>query len=281
MKYILFVFSAVTLFAACNPARKAQRMRAPSNQADSSLKVASSSTDETDKLKDKDTAMVTETISTVLEKINHITYSTFSGKAEVSYTAKGNTKNFDIKVQMASDSLIWVSVTGALGIEGARALITKDSVRIINKLNKQYITASYVYLQEQLGLPVDLETLQDLLVGNPVFIDTNNSSYTKQDSNIEITSRTKYFRNLLTVLAPDYLPSDSKLEDVDANRSRSAELSYGNYEKANNFQFPRARQINVKYKTDIQITFNYKSFNFNEAISAPFTVPKGYKKVDR
>ncbi|ANH82418.1 hypothetical protein A8C56_16875 [Niabella ginsenosidivorans] len=281
MKYILFVFSAMIIFASCNPARKAQRMQSQLTPSDSSLNVASSSTDETDKLKDRDTAMVTESISTVLEKLNHITYTTFSGKADVSYTTKGDTKNFDIKVQMMRDSIIWVSVTGPLGIEGARGIITKDSVRIINKLNKQYITASYVYLQEQLGLPVDLITLQDLLVGNPVFIDNNNSSYTKQDSTIEITSRTRFFRNLLTVLAPDYLPSNSKLEDVDAGRNRSAELNYGNYEKVNNFQFPRSRQINVKYKTDIQITFNYKSFNFNEAINTPFTVPRGYKKVDR
>ncbi|AHF17668.1 DUF4292 domain-containing protein [Niabella soli] len=280
MKYISGILSVLVVLVSCHTAKKVQRMPPPVT-ADSSVKVETSSTNETDKLKHKDTALITESIHSVLEKMNHINYTTFSGKAEASYSAKGDTKSFDVKVEMKKDSLIWASVTGPLGIEGARALITKDSVRIINRLNKQYISSSYVYLQERLGLPADLSTLQDLLVGNPVFIDSNNSSYTKKDNNIQITSTTRFFRNLLTVLLPDYLPSDSKLEDVDAGRNRSALLHYENYEKVNNFQFPKARQIKVTYKTDIQITLNYKSFNFNEAISTPFSVPKGYKKIDR
>lgn len=278
MKYISGILSALIVLASCNTAKRAQRLHPPVI-TDTSVKAETSSTGETDK--QKHTNPTTESISIVLDKINHIDYTSFSGKAEASYSAKGDTKNFDVKVQMKKDSIIWASITGPLGIEGARLLITRDSVHIISKLNKQYISSSYVYLQERLGLPADLSTFQDLLVGNPVFIDSTNSSYTKKDNNIEITSTTKFFRNLLTVLLPDYLPSDSRLEDVDASRGRSAALHYENYEKINNFQFPKSRQINVTYKTDIQITLNYKSFYFNEAISTPFSAPKGYKKIDR
>ncbi|WP_018628172.1 lipoprotein insertase outer membrane protein LolB [Niabella aurantiaca] len=273
MKYIILFLSAALIFASCNPAKKAQRTP-PATTADSSVKTETASTDDMGKASD---SMAMETISTVLEKLNHLEYTTFSGKAGVIYKAKGDTKNFDVKVQIHKDSLIWASVIGPLGIEVARGIITPDSVRIINKLNKQYISSSYVYLQEQLGLPLDLATLQDLLVGNPVFIDKTNSSYTKQDDTLQITSRTKFFRNLLSAMLPDYLPAVSNLDDVDADRNRSATLTYGGYEKVNGARFPRSRTINVKYKTEIQIQLDYKSFTFNEALHTPFSVPKGYK----
>jgi len=274
MKYITLVLSAALILASCNSAKKAQRTP-PVSVADSSVKTETASTDDTGSKKDSAAAM--ETISSVLEKLNHIEYTTFSGRAAVTYKAKGDSKNFDIKLQIHKDSLIWASVIGPLGIEVARGIITEDSVRIINKLNKQYISSSYVYLQEQLGLPLDLGTLQDLLVGNPVFIDKTNSSYTKLDDTLQVTSRTKFFRNLLNAMLPDYLPATSKLDDVDAGRNRSAELTYGDYEKVNNAQFPKSRRINVKYKTDIEIHLDYKSFTFNEALNTPFSVPKGYK----
>jgi hypothetical protein len=47
---------------------------------------------------------------------------------------------------MKKDSLIWISVNGALGIEGMRVLIDKDSVRILNKLDKEYQVRSLEYL---------------------------------------------------------------------------------------------------------------------------------------
>ncbi|MBZ4190115.1 DUF4292 domain-containing protein [Niabella beijingensis] len=273
MKYFTLFLATALILASCNSAKKAQRTAPP--VADSSVKVETASTEDTDEK--KDTAAAMESISVVLEKLNHIEYNTFSGRAGVTYKAKGDTKNFDIKLQIHKDSLIWASVIGPLGIEVARGIITQDSVRIINKLNKQYISSSYVYLQEQLGLPLDLGTLQDLLVGNPVFIDKTNSSYTKLDDTLQVTSRTKFFRNLLNAMLPDYLPAVSKLEDVDAGRNRSAELTYGSYEKVANAQFPKSRTINVKYKTDIEIQLDYKSYTFDEALNTPFSVPKGYK----
>ncbi|MCD2426225.1 DUF4292 domain-containing protein [Niabella pedocola] len=273
MKYITSFAAAVLILASCNSAKRAQRTPPPV-PADSSVKVETASTDDTGNKKDTGAL---ESISIVLGKLNHIDYTTFSGRAGVTYKAKGDTKNFDIKLQIHKDSLIWASVIGPLGIEVARGVITQDSVRIINKLNKQYISSSYVYLQEQLGLPLDLGTLQDLLVGNPVFIDKTNSSYTKQDDTLQVTSRTRFFSNLLSAMLPDYLPAVSKLEDVDAGRNRSAELTYGSYEKVNNAQFPKARTIHVKYKTDIEIQLDYKSYTFNEALNTPFSVPKGYK----
>src|SRR5687768_8073607 len=66
---------------------------------------------------------------------NHIDYKTFSAKINVDYQGSDG-KKYDVNafVRMSKDSVIWISVNAALGIEAMRVLIKKDSVWLLNKL---------------------------------------------------------------------------------------------------------------------------------------------------
>ncbi len=217
-----------------------------------------------------------ESIATVLSKLNKIDYKTFSGKAEVDYAQNNKSNSFDAKINMFKDSLIWLSVIGPLGIEVGRGIITKDSVKIINKFNREYIPRSISYLKDQLGLPFNFSDLQDLIVGNTVLIEKDGSSYTRQGNELAISSKGASFKNLLTVFLPNYLPSVSQLEDVDTDRKITATLKYDNYKTLDNRYFSTLRNILVNYKTKIDIRLNFKSFGFNSEISTPFSVPESY-----
>src|SRR5205814_6932526 len=102
-------------------------------------------------------------------------------------------------LRMFKDSIIWIDIHAFLGIEGLRALITKDSVKILDKQNKLYTKRSIEYLQEVSALPVDLATLQDLLIGNAVFLDSNIVSYSKSGNSTSMLSIGKIFKNLITL----------------------------------------------------------------------------------
>ena len=96
---------------------------------------------------------------------------------------------------MKKDSLIWLSVNWALGIEALRVLIDKDSVRILYKMDKEYQVRSLEYLTEVAALPLDLHALQEIIIGNPVFLDsTNLVSYSRRDNNISLLSEGQFFR---------------------------------------------------------------------------------------
>ena len=85
-----------------------------------------------------------------------------------------------------------------LGIEAMRVLITKDSVKLLDKLNKTYTARSVSYLQDVTDLPLDLKILQDLIIGNAVFLDSNIVSYSNGNNVINILSVGRWFKNLLT-----------------------------------------------------------------------------------
>jgi len=210
---------------------------------------------------------------------NRIEFETFSAKINTDYQG-GDGKKYDVNVfiRMKKDSLIWVSVNGALGIEGMRVLIERDSVRILNKLDKEYQVRSLEYLQDVAGLPLDLRTVQELIIGNPVFLDTNIVSYSIEGNNISLLNEGRWFRHLISINNNDHLVLHSKLDDVDILRSRTCFINYSDYETDKGVKFSTNRSISVTEKTKLDIKLNFKQYAFNETLSYPFSVPKNYKR---
>src|SRR5215213_958551 len=80
---------------------------------------------------------------------NHIDFNTFSAKVKVDYRG-GDGKNYDFNafLRVRKDSVIWVSINAALGIEAFRILITPDSVKVLNKLDRVAQLRTMAYLKE-------------------------------------------------------------------------------------------------------------------------------------
>ena len=122
-----------------------------------------------------------------------IDYTTFSAKIDVDYEdGTGKKYNVTAHVRMYKDSVIWISITAILGIEGLRAYMTRDSVKLINKQDKIYTARSVAYLQEVADLPLDFSSLQDLIIGNPIFYFTRNHIYYDEKNN----SCSPYYRRI-------------------------------------------------------------------------------------
>ena len=210
---------------------------------------------------------------------NRINFTTFSAKVGVDYKGtdgKGYGVNANIK--MYRDSAIWVSANAILGIEALRLLITKDSVKLLNKLEKVYTRRSISYLQEVTSLPLDLPTLQDLIIGNPVYLDSNIVRYSAGNGVVNLVSLGEFFKNLLTLAEGDKSIVHSKLDDTNPMHSRTADLSYSDYEMKKGFPFSTERQIVVSEKGRLEIKLDFKNYTFNEQVSFPFSVPKNYKR---
>ena len=210
-----------------------------------------------------------------------IDFETFSAKINTDYEGSDGKKNdVNVFIRMKKDSLIWISVNWAFGIEALRVLIDEDSVRILYKLdNKEYQVRSLEYLQEVTALPLDLHTLQQIIIGNPVFLDTTNLvSYSIADNTISLLSEGQWFRHLISMNNNDHLVLRSKLDDVDILRNRTCFLAYAEYETDKGVTFSKNRTISVTSKNKLDVKLNFKEYRFNETLSYPFSIPKNYKK---
>jgi hypothetical protein len=212
--------------------------------------------------------------------LHYIDFKTFNAKIKVDYqNNKGKQPDITAVVRIIKDSAIWISLSATiLNIEVYRALITKDSVILLNRQDKEVQFRSLDYLQDVTEIPFDFSTLQNLLVGNPVFLDSNIVSYRKIEDKILMSMAGQYFKNLLTISADNYVLTHSKLDDVDINRNRTADITYSGFENRDGINFSSYREITVSEKNRLDIQLNFKQYEFNKELSVYLNIPKNYKR---
>jgi len=211
---------------------------------------------------------------------NRIDFNTFSGKIKVDYWDKdGKGPDLTVFLRMKKDSIIWLSINATvLSFEAFRVMITPDSVKVLNKKDKEVQLRSVSYLQEVAHLPFDFQTLQDIFIGNPVYLDSNIVSYKKDPLAISLLSIGSLFKNLVTLDNVEYRLLHSKLDDVDAMRNRTCDLIYGEYQTSGTMKFSTTRNVTVSEKAKLEVHLNFKQYSFNENLEYPFNIPKNYKK---
>jgi hypothetical protein len=221
-------------------------------------------------------------IHDVLGKLNgnHINFTTFSAKIKVNYKDKeGEQPELTVILRMQKDSAIWLSINATIfSYEAFRVLITRDSVKVLNKKEKVAQFRSVNYLQELTQLPFNFSTLQDIFLGNPIYLDSNVVSYRKNDQNILLMNIGELFKHLVTISNNDYLLQHSKLDDVDPIRNRTCDLTYSGYENKSGVKFATERRISVSEKSKLDIDMDFKQYSFNETLDLRFPIPKNYKR---
>ena len=144
-------------------------------------------------------------------------------------------------------------------------------------MDKIYQQRSIGYLQEITHLPFDFNVLQSLILGNPIYLDSNILYYLKDLQGISVLSVGPIFRNYLT-LNNDLSLKHSILDDVDQMKDRSCDLTYGDYEKSDTVLFSTYRKIVVSEKGRLDVEMSFKNIHFNENLDFPFSIPKNYKR---
>jgi hypothetical protein len=266
-KLLFSAVFALLILVACKPTKKIQTAIAPK---DTSVVV---------KMSDPtiDSAAVKRSILTKVNS-NKINFTTFNAKVKLDFTdVKGKNTDATAFIRIQKDSIIWLSLTGALGIEGFRIYVRPDSVTIMNKLDKEISYRSVTYLQDLIKLPVDFYTLQDLIIGNPVFFPDNIVSYRTNGSNLQALGIGQFFKHLVTLDTADNRILHSKLDDVEATRNRTCDITLGDYENTQGHLFSKNREITVTEKAKLEIKLDFKQYEFDKPQSFPFNIPKNYK----
>lgn len=268
MKNLLLFIAVISLVASCRSSRNISRAVA---RKDSTAKITVPVAAKTD------TQRLIQTALEGIEK-NRFDFRTFTAKVGIDYKGTdGKEHDVNANIKIYKDSAIWISVNAILGIEAMRLLVTKDSLKFLVKLDqKTYTARSISYLQEITSLPLNLYTLQDLIIGHPVFLDSNIIRYNRNNGIISLLSLGSLFKNLLTINENNNTLLQSKLDDTNPARNRTADLTYSEYETKKGVLFSTKRQIVVSEKGRLDVKLEFKNYNFNEEVSFPFSVPKNY-----
>lgn len=149
-KIQLAIFGLGLLLAACGPRKKVMTAGESGGLASDSLKLAVPA-------------------GRMASELRALPWTWFSGKAELKVEVEGNSMNLTAFFRMKRDSVVWLSISPGLGITAVRAIITRDSVKMLNFLERYYSAYGIAELQNQTGIRIGLTDLQQLLAGLPVF----------------------------------------------------------------------------------------------------------------
>lgn len=269
MRIVLLSFVVLVLFASCRSTRKLTKVIATK---DSVVTVVNPY--------DSDSAkFVRATIQKIKDK--EIQFKTFSSKIKVDYSDDKNRRfDFNAFFRMEKDSAMWVSIVAALNIEAFRVLIRPDSIIILDKLNKTVQRKPFGYLQVITKIPFDYSTLENLILGNPVYLDKNIIAFSEKSETLSFSTAGDAFKHFMTVGKQDLNLLFSKLDDVDVSRSRTANLAYAAYVPVGKWMFAEERKIDLAEKASIKIVLDFKQVELDKPISFPFSIPKNYKSLN-
>ncbi len=213
---------------------------------------------------------------------NKIDFKTFNAKIKIDYESAENSDSYTGYLSMIKDSIIYIRIKGsALGFSaiGVQVIIKKDSVILDWKIGKKNVEfKTMAYLQETTQIPFDFYTLQDMLIGNPIFINDNIVSYKDGPASLLVLMIGDIFKHLISLSTTNFSITHSKLDDIDLQRNRTCDISFSDYQSMGAYQFSTKRQIVVSEKSRLTINLDFKEFSLNEPLKYMFELPKNYKR---
>jgi len=220
-------------------------------------------------------------VKDILQKITStkLDFKTMNARIKVDYESPKNADSYIANLSMLKDSAIFITIRGAMGVIGIKALIKKDSVVLIYPLSKKVERKPLSYLQEVIKIPFTFKTIQDLLIGNPIFMDNNTlASYKLTNNKLQVSLIGSLFKNLIILNEDNTKVLNLKLDDMDVFQHRTCIIAYSGHAAVNQYQFPLMRDISISANSKLDIHMEIKEYSFNDPIKYAFSIPKPGKR---
>ena len=206
-------------------------------------------------------------------------FNYFTAKAKVQAKVKSQDYNLTLNVRIKHNDKIWISVNTFGSIEVARILCTRDSIFIIDKINKQYIVRDYALISQLLKTEVDYYSLESLLLGNALLkYSMNNSVLSKNETAYSLVKQENNEKVELGIRKIDSKLIYFLYEQQSGVEPSKFEVNYGDFKLIKAQNFPYTIKIDaLTAKETLSINFVYVKAENVETLDFPFNVPKRFE----
>lgn len=281
-KFVLMVLCTVLLFTVSCKTKK-QIQQVPVVQAEDSIQGKCRLTFKTSKV-------LTKHI-----KENELEYNTIYAKADVETTIDEEDHNLDIRVRGRKDSAIWISIQAIGLVDIAKLLITRDSVKMVVYVKKQYFKGDFNYINQVLNADLDFDLIQAALFGNSADFDDDDNKLkpsadrtnchyllsTERKRKLKrITSGIDSLKRSLQTMTLD--PETFKIiqnDFEDATTNRSFHANYDKFNAKDSVFAPHHVNIEIRAEKKITLKINYVRIEINQPQKFTLSIPKNYDPI--
>lgn len=226
---------------------------------------------------------------------NQMEFDYLSAKFTMVYEQGKNTTNLKGQLRIKDDSLIWMSITPALSIEAARVLLTNDSIKFINRLNKTYFSGEYNLVDSVLNTTIDYSLLQSMFVGNDLTqydVKKFKSSVDNGLYRMTIRERRKIKRYIkrgeietrvlvqqIWLYPETYRIARIDIKEQGEDENNKLQVYYSDYIDIDGQLFPSKIHIDITSKKSVSIDIDFNKIVINNPLNFPFRIPSKYEKL--
>ncbi|MEL6561427.1 MAG: DUF4292 domain-containing protein [Bacteroidota bacterium] len=215
-------------------------------------------------------------------EIKEVEFEYLSAKMKVEYQDDKNDFKTSASLLMKKDSVIWFSMTKG-PLEVSRGMFTKDSLVILDKVNKQYSVYNFEELSKEVDFELDFGLIQSAVLGNLIFpYDKENIS--RQGDYYDYKKRKGRF------VIDNYIGTNSmKIEKLivqDMETQHTLQVDYKNFQLVEEQLLPYevfstfnyfSKNTSTNKKTIVNITFNKVTIE-KKPLRFSFRIPQRYER---
>ncbi len=206
-------------------------------------------------------------------------FKTLSTKAATELSIKGKSFDVTMNIRIKKGEGIWVSVTYFAGIEVARALITPDSIKVMDKINNEYLKKPFSFVQKYSNEKIDYATLEAIMVGNCIpFTLSNKKDLSMESQGLLIKGQSDQIMYQVNFNS-DLKPASTTLKTT--NDLKNLTVNVGSFENISGVLIPKMLNIeSVAGSQSIKLNMDYSRTVLNEVVDFPFNVSKRFSVID-
>ena len=250
--------------------------------------------------------------SKLLKKVenNALKYDYFTIRRISCHFNDGETKtNFKVNLKALRDEKILVSIS-KLNLPVGRVLLTPDSVKYVNYMERNYFIDDYSYLSNLLNIDLDFQTIQSIISNNAFSYrnDPKDKDYKTFDSFIEsgmyvlqsekerklkkMSGEEKYKKveRRMNRLGDDALILQkmffnnnftlTKLVISDKSNNKNMEVNFDDFVQVDDNEYPGSIEMNFKSpKNTVILKTNMNGFSTDKIKSFNFRIPEKYNQI--
>lgn len=217
-----------------------------------------------------------------------------SARCNISLTTDRKTKmDFKGQLRIKKDSIIWISLSPAFGIEVARMIVTPDSVKFFNRLDKTYFDDDFSFINSYFSSTIDFDVFQALITGNDLSWyddDTFKASIDAMDYRLSAAKRTKRKRYLKQEDTPNFLvqniwlnPETFKILRINlkefGDETKKLQADYSQFQPINSQLFPTSMIFELGGAVKTSLMIDCSRIEVDQPLSFPFRIPDNFTKM--
>ncbi|MGC9375308.1 MAG: DUF4292 domain-containing protein [Bacteroidales bacterium] len=230
-----------------------------------------------------ETIISTNVLDDYISKNRNIAKGMIIHGAKIKIITQNQTNRLRANFKIKNDSAMLISLSNSLGIEIVRALISPDSIKLIDRINRNYLTGKYATIARMYNIPLEYNLLQDALFDvHSLYFQSVHYPQKKYKSELGIYNFKKESNNLTFKYQVDN--QQFFIRDVDLIFHKlplKMSINYSNYTKFDKFFIPMDVSTIISHKQEeaVQVEINYSDLRF-EPVDITLNVPSSYNRIN-